>query len=141
VRGRNRVPPCAILTYWLDGFKDIYYMEYIDCTICEQNMNSFIENSLVGENVWQFLTHVERCPECYEELETRYLIAEALGRLEAGESIDLRKELQQKIKFTKRAMYFHYFNEDVLRILEVFSMIIIVYEVFGFLSHFFGIVF
>ena len=140
VRG-NRVPPCAILTYWLDGFKGIYYMEYIDCTICEQNMNSFIENSLVGENVWQFLTHVERCPECYEELETRYLIAEALGRLEAGESIDLRKELQQKIKFTKRAMYFHYFNEDVLRVLEVFSMIIIVYEVFGFLSHFFGIVF
>ncbi|MBR1451617.1 MAG: hypothetical protein IJ591_07860, partial [Lachnospiraceae bacterium] len=96
-------------------------MEYIDCTICEQNMNSFIENSLVGENVWQFLTHVERCPECYEELETRYLIAEALGRLEAGESIDLRKELQQKIKFTKRAMYFHYFNEDVLRVFEVFS--------------------
>ena len=131
----------VIISHPYFGFKGIYYMEYIDCTICEQNMNSFIENSLVGENVWQFLTHVERCPECYEELETRYLIAEALGRLEAGESIDLRKELQQKIKFTKRAMYFHYFNEDVLRVLEVFSMIIIVYEVFGFLSHFFGIVF
>ncbi|MCR5591525.1 MAG: zf-HC2 domain-containing protein [Lachnospiraceae bacterium] len=116
-------------------------MEYIDCDVCEQNMNAFIENKLVGEHLWQFLTHVESCPDCYEELEIKYLIAEALGRLENGEAINLKDELAQKIKLTKRAMYFHYFNEDVLRILEIVSMIIIVYEVFGFLSHFFGIVF
>ena len=116
-------------------------MEYIDCTVCEQHMNSFIENNLVGEMLWQFLTHVERCPECFEELEIRYLIAEALGRLESGESIDLRNELAAKIKATKKAMYFHYFNEDVRRTLKILSMVIIVYEVFGFLSHFFGIVF
>ena len=116
-------------------------MEYIDCRTCEQHMNPFIENRLVGEMLWQFLTHVEKCPECFEELEIRYLIAEALGRLENGESIDLKNELSEKIRVTKRAMYFHYFNEDVLRIMEIISMIIIVYEVFGFLSHFFGIVF
>ena len=116
-------------------------MEYIDCAECEQHMNSFIENRLVGETLWQFLTHVEKCPECFEELEIRYLIAEALGRLEAGESIDLRNELADKIRAMKRAMYFHYFNEDILRILEIISMVIIVYEIFGFLSSFFGIVF
>lgn len=116
-------------------------MEYIDCTTCEQHMNSFIENNLVGENVWQFLTHVEKCPECFEELETRYLISEAFTRLENGEPIDLRKELRQKIRLTKRAMYFHYFNEDARRILEVFSMIVIVYEMIGFMSYFFGVVF
>ncbi len=116
-------------------------MEYIDCAACEQHMNSFIENALVGETLWQFLTHVEKCPECFEELEIRYLIAEALGRLEAGESIDLKNELAEKIRVTKRAMYLHYFNEDVLRLLEILSMIIIVYEMFGFISTFFGIVF
>ncbi|MBR4573819.1 MAG: hypothetical protein IKO16_02820 [Lachnospiraceae bacterium] len=116
-------------------------MEYIDCATCEQHMNSFIENKLVGEMLWQFLTHVEKCPDCFEELETRYLIAEALGRLENGEVINLRNELAQKIRVTKRAMYFHYFNEDILRVFEIISMIIIVYEVFGFLSDFFGIVF
>ena len=116
-------------------------MEYIDCSTCESHMNSFVENKLVGEMLWQFLTHVEKCPECFEELEIRYLIAEALGRLENGESIDLRNELAQKIRSTKKAMYFHYFNEDVRRILKIMSMIIIVYEFFGFLSHFFGIVF
>ncbi len=116
-------------------------MEYIDCTTCEQNMNAFIENKLVGENVWQFITHVEKCSECYEELETRYLIAEALGRLENGESIDLRKELLQKIRYIKRAMYIHYFHEDALRIFEIFSMIIIVYEFLSFVSGYFGIVF
>ncbi len=103
-------------------------------------MNSFVENKLVGEMLWQFLTHVEKCPECFEELEIRYLIAEALGRLENGESIDLRNELSEKIRVSKRAMYFHYFNEDVLRLFEILSMIIIVYEMLGFLSHFFGIV-
>jgi hypothetical protein len=103
-------------------------------------MNSFVENKLVGEMLWQFLTHVEKCPECFEELEIRYLIAEALGRLENGESIDLRNELSEKIRVSKRAMYFHYFNEDVLRLFEILSMIIIVYEMLGFLSYFFGIV-
>ncbi len=116
-------------------------MEYIDCATCEQNMNAFIENKLVGEMLWQFLTHVEQCPDCFEELEIRYLIAEALGRLENGEVINLRRELSHKIKATKRAMYLHYFNEDILHVFEIFSMIIIVYEVFGFLSDFFGIVF
>lgn len=115
-------------------------MEYIDCETCEQHMNSFVENKLVGEMLWQFLTHVEKCPECFEELEIRYLIAEALGRLENGESIDLRNELSEKIRVSKRAMYFHYFNEDVLRLFEILSMIIIVYEMLGFLSYFFGIV-
>ncbi len=115
-------------------------MEYIDCRECELHMNAFIENKLVGEMLWHFLTHVEQCPECFEELEIRYLIAEALGRLESGESIDLRNELSAKIKATKKAMYFHYFNEDVRRTLKIFSMIVIAYEMFGFLSHFFGIV-
>ncbi|MCR5301551.1 MAG: hypothetical protein K6E49_03825 [Lachnospiraceae bacterium] len=116
-------------------------MEYINCETCEEYMNSFIENRLVGEMLWQFLTHVEKCPECYEELEIRYLVEDALGRLEDGEAINLRSELETKVRVTKRAMYTHYFSEDILRILEIFSMIIIVYEVFGFLSHFFGIVF
>ena len=102
-------------------------------------MNSFIESSLVGEHLWQFLTHVEKCPECFEELEIRYLMAEALGRIEDGEAINLRNELSRKIRVTKKAMYFHYFLEDVLRIFEIISMIIIVYELFGFMSLFFGI--
>ena len=102
-------------------------------------MNSFIENRLVGENLWQFLTHVEQCSECFEELEIRYLIAEAIGRLENGESINLRNELFRKIKLAKRAMYLHYFNESVRRILKIISLIIIVYELFGFTSMFFGI--
>ena len=116
-------------------------MEYIDCNTCEQHMNSFIENRLVGEMLWQFLTHVEQCSECFEELEIRYLIAEAIGRLENGESINLRNELYRKIKLSKKAMYFHYFNEDVRRILKIISLIIIVYELFGFMSLFFGIAF
>ena len=102
-------------------------------------MNSFIGNNLVGEVLWQFLTHVERCPECFEELEIRYLMADALARLENGEALNLRNELKRKIRVTKKVMYFHYFLEDVLRILEIISMIIIVYELFGFVSHMFGI--
>ena len=110
-------------------------MEYIDCATCEENMNSFIDNKLVGEMLWQFLTHVQKCPECYEELEIRYLVADALGRIENGEAINLRSELARKIRITKRAMYLHYFNEDILRILEIFSMVVIVYEVYVFFIH------
>lgn len=117
-----------------------FVMEYIDCRTSEQLMNDFVANKLVGEHLWQFLTHVEKCPECFEELETRYLIAEALNKLENGESVDLRSELTNKIKGAKRAMYIHYFNEDVLRILEIFSMIIATYSAYSFISSFFGFV-
>ena len=116
-------------------------MEYIDCRQCEQHMNSFIANDLVGETLWQFLTHVEKCPECFEELEIRYLMAEALDRIENGEGINLRNELKRKIRVTKKAMYFHYFIEDILRIVEIMSMIVIVYEMYGFVSRLFGITF
>lgn len=114
-------------------------MEYIDCRTSEQCMNDFVESKLVGEQLWQFLTHVEKCPECFEELETRYLIAEALNRLENGEVIDLRRELKNKIKFSKRAMYLHYFNEDVLRILEIIAMLIACYFLYNLLAGYFGI--
>lgn len=115
-------------------------MEYIDCRTSEQYMNDFVESKLVGEQLWQFLTHVEKCPECFEELETRFLIAEALNRLENGEAIDLRSELKNKIKFSKRAMYLHYFNEDVLRILEILATFIACNSLYNLLAQYFGII-
>ena len=138
---RVQVPPSAAKRLDFQGafFYNCFAMEYIDCRTSEQWINDFVENKLVGEHLWQFLTHVEKCPECYEELETRYLVAEALSRLENGESFDLRNELKKKIKGAKRAMYFHYFNEDVLRMLEILSMIISCYALYSFLIDFFGI--
>lgn len=115
-------------------------MEYIDCRTSEQYMNDFVESKLVGEQLWQFLTHVEKCPECFEELETRFLIAEALNRLENGEAIDLRSELKNKIKFSKRAMYLHYFNEDILRILEILAIFIACNSLYNLLAQYFGII-
>lgn len=79
-----------------------------ECREYEQQIGSFIENGLTGIELSRFLSHVEKCRNCYAEMETRYLISEALNRLEEGESIDLKNELSFKIKTAKRSLGFQF---------------------------------
>ena len=68
------------------------------CSETEQFIQLYIDDQLTGPQLRDFLTHIESCPKCYEEMEINYLIKEALLRLEDGKTFDLRKELKQKIQ-------------------------------------------
>lgn len=99
----------------------------IDCNTCEQHMNSFLERDVIDDDLWDFLNHVLHCDDCYEELETRYLVSEVLMRLESGETIDLRRELRQKINGARKALKIHSFVNDMYFSIEVIAAVMFIF--------------
>ncbi|MCR5789991.1 MAG: hypothetical protein K6G83_08890 [Lachnospiraceae bacterium] len=70
----------------------------MNCQDMNQYIPQFIDDRLAGEKLAPFLYHLKSCGSCYEEMETSYLVAEALSRLEDGEAFNIHEELLQKIR-------------------------------------------
>lgn len=104
------------------------------CRHTELVMNEFIEHKLVGDDLWDFLNHILSCKMCYEELETKYLLSEALVRLENGETIELEKELIEKINHSRRSLRFHRICDCIYRSLEIISGIVVAFFMGNFIS-------
>ena len=52
---------------------------------CEEaltRISAYIDNTLSGRELEEFIEHVEHCPECYDELETYYTIKVGINYLE-----------------------------------------------------------
>ncbi|HOO28431.1 MAG TPA: zf-HC2 domain-containing protein [Lachnospiraceae bacterium] len=79
------------------------------CQDMEQCIQLFIDNRLTGVKLQEFIEHIENCPVCYEEMETSYLLKEALLRLEDGDAFDLHSELLEKLSTMKRCAAVHAF--------------------------------
>ena len=54
----------------------------MQCKDAEQLIQNFINDDLTGEPLANFVRHIDHCHSCYEEMETSYLLKEALSRLE-----------------------------------------------------------
>lgn len=77
------------------------------CQEAEQKIQAFIDDELTGEPLANFVKHIDHCHSCYEEMETSYLLKEALSRLENGETFDLRGELQEKMNNMRECLEIH----------------------------------
>ncbi len=71
------------------------------CQESEQYIQEFVDDTLAGDELEAFLWHINNCKACYNEMETSYLLKEALTRLEDGTSFDLHSELKEKISLTE----------------------------------------
>lgn len=70
---------------------------YMTCQESVQLIQAFVDDNLYGEELEEFLWHIDNCPNCYDEMEVSYLLKEALSRLEDGTSFNLTSELKTKI--------------------------------------------
>ncbi len=100
------------------------------CSDTEQYIQMYIDDELTGPKLREFLTHIEECPKCYEEMEINYLIKEALIRLEDGTTFDLRKELQQKIQNSKNCLMMHEYLIAVRQLILLGAMVILTISIF-----------
>lgn len=91
----------------------------MDCRIAEQNMQKFLNKTLEGEDLRLFLRHVCNCPACEEELGTSYLIDVALERIENGETVNLKKELDFQLDVAKRFNSLQWVLSNLFRSVEV----------------------
>lgn len=89
------------------------------CQDAEQYIPLFIEDRLTGSDLQAFITHIEGCHSCYEEMETNYLLKEALLRLEDGDAFDLHSELLQKLDSMRKCASVHEIVSIVRRIVLI----------------------
>ena len=77
----------------------------MNCQTAESMVSRYIEHSLSVYELEEFLEHVEECSSCYDELETYFIVHEAMHQLDAenGDSIlDFRELLGEDIHKAKR---------------------------------------
>lgn len=83
-------------------------MSGMDCRTAESMVTRFIAHTLTVDELEEFLDHIEHCPSCYDELETYFIVHEAMQQLdeeEDGTVLDFKKLLEQEIRRSRR--YIH----------------------------------
>ena len=58
-------------------------------------IQDFLHDALDETKLSEFLTHVDECEDCRDELRIQYLIYEGLERLETGATFDVDKDLSE----------------------------------------------
>lgn len=74
-------------------------MTEMDCRTAESMVTRFIDHSLSMNELEGFLDHIEHCPSCYDELETYFIVHEAMQQLDEdkdGKVLVLRSFLSRR---------------------------------------------
>jgi len=82
-------------------------------------MSDFLDRSLDGDDLRQFIIHIKKCPVCEEELGTEYLLKEALPRIENGETVKLKNELDLRLYAAEKANSTQWVLSNFFRSIEV----------------------
>ena len=78
------------------------------CKECQNMIQDYLKNRLKAKELEGFIEHVRSCPDCYEELETYFIIGLATRVLEEGADVSydikamLLQELEVKVLMLKR---------------------------------------
>nr|MDN4743198.1 zf-HC2 domain-containing protein [Lachnospiraceae bacterium C1.1] len=92
--------------------------DYGMCKDVENLLQPYLENKLNIEQMRVLHSHIIECADCYDELEIRYLLMEGLRHLEDGETLDLKKELDDRLYKTKQRVLFADRIQAIVFILE-----------------------
>lgn len=74
----------------------------MDCRTAEGMVNRYISHTLSISELEEFIAHVENCSSCYDELQTYYIVHEAMQQLdedeEEGSVLDFQELLEEDIR-------------------------------------------
>lgn len=108
-------------------------MVELNCKQTERLIPSFIKDEMDKRTEKQFLSHVEKCPSCHEELSIQFLVTEGMQRLENGNTFDLNKELKLKMATEKKHLQILdslqsglYVTETIAMLMAVLILLIVV---------------
>ena len=85
--------------------REVQSVSGMDCRTAESMVTRFIDHSLSVNELEEFLDHIEHCSSCYDELETYFIVHEAIQQLdekEDGTVLDFRELLEQDIRRSRR---------------------------------------
>ena len=64
----------------------------------------FLHDALDETKLSEFLSHVDECENCMDELRIQYLIYEGLERLETGATFDVDKDLAEWMELQRKRL-------------------------------------
>lgn len=73
----------------------------MDCRIVRGNIAKYLDGDLKDKELRHFMTHIDSCDSCKEELKLHYLVKEGFNRLENGGSLNLQKEFELMLDKTR----------------------------------------
>ena len=103
----------------------------MDCQTAEEMVNRYINHTLSLEDMESFLDHISTCSSCYDELETSFIVNEAMQRLTQEEeeeegALDFRQLLDQDICRSRKYIR----RMKIRRGLEILAVLLLI----GFLA-------
>lgn len=95
----------------------------MECYEAEELINGYINRTLKAKELEGFLDHVRRCPSCYDELETYFIVNEALNQLSEDQetALDFQMLLDQDLKKES----WHLIWIRMQHVLAVFAMLLL----------------
>lgn len=90
----------------------------MDCRTAEGMVSRYLNHTLTIEELEAFLEHVKSCSSCYEELETYFIVQEAMQKLDtAGRegNLDFKNLLEEDLQRAEK----HVQRRKLLRFLAI----------------------
>ena len=76
----------------------------MNCKDAEKLIPLFLDDDLENRDLAEFLSHIDSCPECKEELTIQFLVRVGMIRLEDGNTFNLASELDSMLKDARRRL-------------------------------------
>ena len=107
---------------------------------CEEaltKIEAYIDHTLSGRELEEFLEHVKSCRECYDELETYYIISVGMRYLEEEnlESYNIPKMLQEDLHTRERQVRRRNIFRKTAVFLGVLFFIVLLVLMLSYLGH------
>lgn len=79
----------------------------MECKECQGLVSEYLSGQLKGKRLEHFISHVRSCPECYDELETYFIITLANRILENEEdaSFDIKGLLEEDLAQKEQCLH------------------------------------
>ena len=101
------------------------------CKDADRMIPLFLDDELDNQGLSDFLNHIDRCPDCKEELTIQFLVKVGMQRLEDGNNFNLKSELdgilvkaRKKLKIRRYVAFTSFMMELLVLALTVVTVVL-----------------
>ncbi|MCI5649827.1 MAG: anti-sigma factor family protein [Fusicatenibacter sp.] len=105
----------------------------MDCQEAEKLIQPYIKGKISEKKLDAFIAHIRKCPSCYEELETYFIVNKAMAYFEDADQTSynlrglLERDLREKEQMARRRRKKEHFFKALIVILVILLLILILH--------------
>lgn len=99
----------------------------------------YIEEQLCDKDLRKFVTHIQECPDCREELETYYIVYKGLMQLDEKEELPmniieaLNEDLDISNLHLRNMSLFYVLSEVLIGLVNISCVLLLIERILGFI--------